>query len=207
MTSTSLTYDLARASEAVYRPWVRYYVFGIGIFIVLISLPYTVPVATEILRGHPVTITTWAVFLAIVCAGYGAAGFAIAGGLTGLAPRPVRMILDRDRIWLVKRSGHRVEIDWTNPRFRLVLWDQSEFAARAGSDGDPGFRMVGVLSWRAILTRAAFDALIQEATRRGLSVVRHRPSRWSVAAVTPGTLVYRICRSLPRYPFMEDSSG
>ncbi len=195
MTTPATPYDLARASRAVYQPWVRLFSLGIGAFIILISLPFVIPVGEELQLGQTVSSSTVGTFLSIVLAAYPVAGIGIAGGLVGAAPRPVGMILEGDRIWLISRSGHRTAINWTKPRFRLILWDQSVFAARAGPGGDPGFRMVGLLWWRAILTREAFDALVHEATSRGLSVVHYRPGRWTFAASTPGTIVYRISQS------------
>ncbi len=191
------SYDLAGPSAAVYRFGVRLFLAGCGVFIFLISLPLVIPALVELQQGVPVADATLVTLVSITAAVFPAAGLAIAAGLIGAAECPVAMSIDQDRVWFLRRNGRRSSIDWRKPRLRLVLWDQSEYAARAGTTGDPGFRLNGLLGWKAVLTRAAFEAIIQEATRHGLSTVRVRPSRWSVAAATAGTIVYQISRRPP----------
>jgi hypothetical protein len=192
MDSPSVAFDLSNASAQFYRRWAQYYVVVVGVLMILLSLPYTVPISLHILSGRQLTQATLMVYLAIVGVAYPLAAFVLLMAIVRGAPRPVRMILANDTIWLDSASGRRSRIDWADRRIRLNLLDQSGYAIRTGADPSFGYRIGGVLGFRAILTHEAFDALLTEARSRGLSVTCGRPSRWSVAAATPGTVVYRI---------------
>lgn len=190
--SESRVYDLSRASAAFYSRWARYYVFGLAMAIVLLSLPYTTSVTLQAFRGHVPSQGTLMVYLAIWGAVYPAMGFGFWESIVAMSPRPVRMTLTDDSIRLETRKGRRSEIYWTRPRFRLVLIDQSAYSTRTRGDASLGFRIGGFPAFRAVLTREAFEALLAEAKSRGLSVTSGRPSRWSAEAATPGTVIYRV---------------
>jgi hypothetical protein len=207
MDSQPKIFDLRRASAQLYRRWVRWYGIGLGLFVLLLSLPYAVPVSLHILSGRIPSSDALAIYLAIIGAAYPAAGFLLVAGIIGGAPRPIRMTLGNAEICLESQTGRRTYIDWTDPRLRLVLLDQSEYSARTGTDAGLGYRIDGTLWFRAALTREAFEALIAEARSRGLDVTRERPSRWSVASATPGTLGYRIRHASPELSPTNPSVG
>jgi fucose permease len=116
MDPPSRTFDLRRASTQLYRRWVKWYAIGTGAFIFLPSFPYIIPVSLDILSGRVPSTDTLAVYSAIIGAAYPSAAFALIAGIVGGAPRPIRMTLANDTIWLESPTGRRSRIDLTDPR-------------------------------------------------------------------------------------------
>ncbi len=187
-------FDLTRASRAFYSVGLRLLAVSGAVMIILLGLPLTLPDSLRLLRGLPLPGSGWAIYLAVVCAAYPAMAFVLWVGFVGMAPRPVRMTLAGDCILLEAKNGHGSEIRWDVPRFRMVLLDQSKYVGKVTGDPSIGFRLDGLIAFRAILTREAFDALLDEARTRGCTITSAPAPRWSVSASTPGTLVYRVER-------------
>lgn len=185
-------FDLSRASDDFYSRGARIFLLAAGLVIILVSIPLIVPDSLQLLRGTPLPYDRSAVYLAIVLVAYPAVAFLLWGALFGAAPRPIRMTLGTDSVVLEGRNGRRSEIKWAAPRFKMVLLDQSKHAFATGGDASLGFRIDGLIVFRAVLTRQAFDALIAEARVRGCVITSSPAGRWSVSASTPGTVVYLI---------------
>jgi hypothetical protein len=185
-------FDLSQASAALYSRWARIYLAALAAVIALLSLPTVVRISQLLLRGGSLSSSATAVYLAILFAAYPSVGFLVWLTVSGMALRPVRMTLSGDSIILESRAGRRSVLRWTSPRFRMTLVDQSDYAAKSRGDSSLGYRIDGFPTFKAALTREAFEALLGEAGARGMLVTSGPPSRWSAEAGTRSTVVYNV---------------
>ena len=168
---TMVRFDVSRVNPR-YRRFVHAFGIGAACFVVLMAVWIGYGTFEMFQKGIPAEITLLG--LALIC--FIIAGFGWIASMM-LAPFATWVEVDDQGVRFGAVSSPIWQHNWDEPSFRLAL-DQTDGVWDSISKGEPAWTAaIGRTSYRALLTREAFDSITGVATRHGLTQTRGPSSR------------------------------